>query len=122
MTLKKIILFLGVCLIRIRNYRISSICRKQIQEVNWHRKNAQSTAGDKLHALETRLVLSNVYMQLNAMLKFVFDSVIVYFRCSWVGLVSKNYEIERTCAELENEMYSMKRMKQAEVMENDSQT
>lgn len=68
--------------------------RKQIQEVNWHRKNAQSTAGDKLHALET----------------------------SWVGLVSKNYEIERTCAELENEMYSMKRMKQAEVMENDSQT
>ncbi|XP_050410512.1 pre-mRNA-splicing factor SPF27 [Patella vulgata] len=50
--------------------------RKKIQEINWQRKNEQSQAGGKLKELETR----------------------------WVGLVSKNYEIERACAEIEKEI------------------
>ena len=28
-------------------------------------------------------------------------------RCSWVGLVSKNYEIERACMELEAEVQEL---------------
>merc|ERR1711976_1069000 len=50
--------------------------RKQIQDVNWQRKNEQSEAGSKLKQLEE----------------------------SWVGLVSKNYEMER-------EIEQMKRRK-----------
>lgn len=50
--------------------------RKKIMEVNWQRKNSQNTAGEKLRDLES----------------------------SWVGLVSKNYEIERACADLEKEL------------------
>jgi pre-mRNA-splicing factor SPF27 len=53
--------------------------RKKIQEINWQRKNEQSNAGTKLRELET----------------------------SWVGLVSKNYEIERACVELEKEVAEM---------------
>lgn len=61
--------------------------RKQIQEVNWHRKNSQTLAGEKLRNLEA----------------------------SWVGLVSKNYEIEQACAEMEKELYDMEcEMKAAE--------
>lgn len=52
------------------------LCRKRIQEVNWQRKNEQSKAGSKLTELEE----------------------------SWVGLVGKNYEIERAIVELENEL------------------
>lgn len=47
--------------------------RKQIQEINWQRKTEQGEAGSKLKQLEE----------------------------NWVGLVSKNYEIERACVELE---------------------
>lgn len=50
--------------------------KKKIQEINWQRKNEQSQAGSKLKELEN----------------------------SWVGLVSKNYEIERACVELEKEL------------------
>lgn len=50
--------------------------RKKIQEINWQRKTEQTQAGEKLRDLET----------------------------SWVGLVSKNYEIERACAEIEKEI------------------
>uniref|UniRef100_T1ISD0 Pre-mRNA-splicing factor SPF27 n=1 Tax=Strigamia maritima TaxID=126957 RepID=T1ISD0_STRMM len=50
--------------------------RKHVQEVNWHRKNAQTLAGEKLRHLEA----------------------------SWVGLVSKNYEIEQACAEVEKQL------------------
>ncbi|KAG8183521.1 hypothetical protein JTE90_003871 [Oedothorax gibbosus] len=50
--------------------------RKKILEINWQRKNSQNTAGEKLRDLES----------------------------CWVGLVSKNYEIERACAELEKEI------------------
>ena len=51
-------------------------CRKRIQEVNWQRKNEQIKAGSKLTELEE----------------------------SWVGLVGKNYEIERAIVELETEL------------------
>ncbi|KAK7480070.1 hypothetical protein BaRGS_00028707 [Batillaria attramentaria] len=53
--------------------------RKKIQEINWQRKNEQTQSGVKLRELET----------------------------SWVGLVSKNYEIERACVELEKEVAEM---------------
>lgn len=49
--------------------------KKQVQEINWNRKREQTAAGGKLKQLEE----------------------------SWVGLVSKNYEIERACMELERE-------------------
>lgn len=50
--------------------------RKQIQEINWQRKNMQTQGGEKLRQLEAQ----------------------------WVGLVSKNYEIEQACAQLEKEV------------------
>ena len=61
--------------------------RKKIQEINWQRKNEQTQAGSKLKELEE----------------------------SWVGLVSKNYEIERACVEIEREIEEMeqKRAKKA---------
>lgn len=58
--------------------------KKQIQDVNWQRKLAQTNAGEKLKTLEAH----------------------------WVMLVSKNYEIEQQCVELENQIrkinYEMK--------------
>ena len=54
--------------------------RKQIQEVNWQRKSGQIDAGEKLRILES----------------------------NWVGLVSKNYEIERACVQLESEIQERK--------------
>ncbi|XP_063231778.1 pre-mRNA-splicing factor SPF27 [Bacillus rossius redtenbacheri] len=54
--------------------------RKQIQEINWQRKNMQTQGGEKLRHLEA----------------------------SWVGLVSKNYEIEQSCVQLEKEMARLK--------------
>ncbi|XP_041379007.1 pre-mRNA-splicing factor SPF27-like [Gigantopelta aegis] len=59
--------------------------RKKIQEINWQRKNEQTQAGAKLEELEA----------------------------SWVGLVSKNYEIERACAELEKEVMEMEQQRGA---------
>jgi len=53
--------------------------RKKIQEINWQRKNEQKTAGEKLKSLEE----------------------------SWVSLVSKNYEIEQACVELEQDIYKL---------------
>ncbi|XP_014667084.1 PREDICTED: pre-mRNA-splicing factor SPF27-like [Priapulus caudatus] len=53
--------------------------KKLIQEVNWSRKQDQTKAGEKLKELES----------------------------SWVGLVSKNYEIEQACAQLEKELYEL---------------
>ncbi|EDV93188.1 pre-mRNA-splicing factor SPF27 [Drosophila grimshawi] len=47
--------------------------KKDMQDVNWQRKQAQTQAGEKLRALEAH----------------------------WVLLVSKNYEIENECVELE---------------------
>lgn len=50
--------------------------RKQIQEVNFQRKNVQMQVGEKLRDLEA----------------------------NWVGLVSKNYEIELACALMEKHL------------------
>lgn len=47
--------------------------KKEIQDVNWQRKNKQKDAGEKLRMLEDQ----------------------------WVSLVSKNYEIEQECVKLE---------------------
>ena len=49
--------------------------KKSIQEVNWARKNQQTMVGDRLKQLET----------------------------NWVGLVSKNYEIEQAILVQEQE-------------------
>ncbi|CAI9720718.1 pre-mRNA-splicing factor SPF27-like [Octopus vulgaris] len=57
--------------------------KKQIQDINWQRKNEQTEAGGKLKDLESQ----------------------------WVGLVSKNYEIERACAELEKEILESEKKK-----------
>ncbi|XP_074920911.1 pre-mRNA-splicing factor SPF27 isoform X2 [Chelonoidis abingdonii] len=54
--------------------------RKNIQDLNWQRKNMQLTAGSKLREMES----------------------------TWVSLVSKNYEIERTIVQLENEILQIK--------------
>lgn len=54
--------------------------KKEIQEVNWQRKLKQTQAGDKLRSLEAQ----------------------------WVMLVSKNYEIEKVCVELEEEIAKLK--------------
>ncbi|XP_072500524.1 pre-mRNA-splicing factor SPF27 isoform X2 [Notamacropus eugenii] len=54
--------------------------RKHIQDLNWQRKNMQLTAGSKLREMES----------------------------TWVSLVSKNYEIERTIVQLENEIFQIK--------------
>ena len=50
--------------------------KKDIQEVNWARKNQQGMVGDRLKQLESH----------------------------WVGLVSKNYEIEQALAKMEGEI------------------
>ncbi|XP_054764642.2 pre-mRNA-splicing factor SPF27-like [Lytechinus pictus] len=54
--------------------------KKQIQEVNWKRKNKQTASGPELGRLQE----------------------------SWAGLVSKNYEIERACLELEYDTNNLK--------------
>lgn len=54
--------------------------KKNIQEVNWKRKQAQQSAGGELRRLEE----------------------------TWVGLVSKNYEIEQACVNLERELAKLR--------------
>merc|ERR1711864_49529 len=54
--------------------------KKRIQEVNWSRKNQQTLVGDRLKQLET----------------------------NWVGLVSKNYEIEQAVLNMEQEYFVLK--------------
>uniref|UniRef100_T1KRH1 Pre-mRNA-splicing factor SPF27 n=1 Tax=Tetranychus urticae TaxID=32264 RepID=T1KRH1_TETUR len=58
--------------------------KKEMQEVNWQRKNSQTTAGEKVKILEEK----------------------------WVTLVSKNFEIERACVELENELQALTEAKE----------
>ena len=55
--------------------------RRKIQEVNWDRKTTQKVAGEELQRLEE----------------------------SWIGLVSKNYEIERAIVETETEIASLQK-------------
>ncbi|KPM03990.1 gamma-soluble NSF attachment protein-like [Sarcoptes scabiei] len=54
--------------------------KKELQEVNLIRKNEQTTAGEKLKILEEK----------------------------WVELVSKNYDLEGACDQLESEINSLK--------------
>ena len=53
--------------------------KKDVQEVNWARKNQQGLVGDRLKQLESH----------------------------WVGLVSKNYEIEQALAKMEEEIETL---------------
>jgi hypothetical protein len=53
--------------------------KKDVQEVNWARKNQQGMVGDRLKQLESH----------------------------WVGLVSKNYEIEQALAKMEGEIANL---------------
>ena len=55
--------------------------KKNIQEINWSRKNQQTQVGDRLKQLES----------------------------NWVGLVSKNYEIEQAVLNMEHEYAILKR-------------
>uniref|UniRef100_A0A673Z058 Pre-mRNA-splicing factor SPF27 n=2 Tax=Salmo TaxID=8028 RepID=A0A673Z058_SALTR len=64
--------------------------RKQIQDLNWQRKNDQLAGGAKLRELES----------------------------NWVSLVSKNYEIERAIVQLENEVGQLKQQQGDENKEN----
>ncbi|GBP10150.1 Pre-mRNA-splicing factor SPF27 [Eumeta japonica] len=54
--------------------------KKEIQDVNWQRKQTQTQAGEKLRTLEA----------------------------NWVLLVSKNYEIEQQCVELEKKIQTLR--------------
>ncbi|XP_005988513.1 pre-mRNA-splicing factor SPF27 isoform X2 [Latimeria chalumnae] len=63
---------------------------KQIQDLNWQRKQEQLTAGSKLREMES----------------------------NWVSLVSKNYEIERAIVQLENEISQLKQQHGEENKEN----
>ncbi|XP_072336669.1 pre-mRNA-splicing factor SPF27 isoform X2 [Scyliorhinus torazame] len=63
---------------------------KQIQDLNWLRKNDQLAAGSKLREMES----------------------------NWVALVSKNYEIERAIVQLESEINKMKQAQGDENKEN----
>ncbi|NWR22218.1 SPF27 factor, partial [Emberiza fucata] len=65
--------------------------RKNIQDLNWQRKNMQLTAGAKLWEMES----------------------------TWVSLVSKkDHEIERTIVQLENEISQIKQQHGEENKEN----
>uniref|UniRef100_A0A8B9HYZ3 Pre-mRNA-splicing factor SPF27 n=1 Tax=Astyanax mexicanus TaxID=7994 RepID=A0A8B9HYZ3_ASTMX len=63
---------------------------KQIQDLNWQRKNDQLTGGAKLRELES----------------------------NWVSLVSKNYEIERAIVQLENDVTQLRQQQGEENKEN----
>lgn len=58
--------------------------KKSIQAINFNRKNEQTVAGAQIKSLEAK----------------------------WIGLVSKNYEIECAIVELEKELAELKRKKE----------
>ncbi|KAK9496627.1 hypothetical protein O3M35_013108 [Rhynocoris fuscipes] len=58
------------------SHKILQSLRKEIQEINWQRKHAQTKAGERLSSLESM----------------------------WEQLVKKNYEIEQACVELEERL------------------
>ncbi|XP_078500517.1 pre-mRNA-splicing factor SPF27 [Lissotriton helveticus] len=64
--------------------------RKNIQDLNWQRKNIQLNAGAKLREMES----------------------------TWVSLVSKNYEIERAIVQLEIDIHHIKQQQGDENKEN----
>lgn len=97
--------------------------RKQIQDLNWQRKNDQLAGGAKLRELESKYVVWRFSMCIslfigNMQVRFssVVTSVSVFN--SWVSLVSKNYEIERAIVQLENEMTRLRQQQGDENKEN----
>jgi len=64
----------------VRGPTTHSELRRKIQEINWDRNSSQKTAGEELQRLEE----------------------------SWIGLVSKNYEIERAIVETETEIEALR--------------
>ncbi|XP_043480979.1 pre-mRNA-splicing factor SPF27 [Leptopilina heterotoma] len=67
--------------------------KKEIQEINWQRKSMQTQGGEKLRALEAQ----------------------------WVGLVSRNYEIEQACVHLKEEIMKNGHLDFTAVPENDQE-
>ena len=65
--------------------------KKRIQEINWARKNQQTQVGERLKQLES----------------------------NWVGLVSKNYEIEQAVLNMEQEYSIMKKKHDAKKGDDD---
>ena len=65
--------------------------KKSIQEINWARKNQQTQVGERLKQLES----------------------------NWVGLVSKNYEIEQAVLNMEHEYGILKQRHDAKKGDND---
>lgn len=95
--------------------------RKQIQDVNWQRKNEQLTGGAKLRELESKYVrLWAVLMPPSLRKPRVpfFSPLNVRPLNSWVSLVSKNYEIERAIIQLENEVTQLRQQQGDENKEN----
>lgn len=78
-------------LFNLNTYYMICYHRKEIQEVNWQRKSLQTMGGEKLRALESQ----------------------------WVALVSKNYEIEQACVELEQKISEHRNLHK---IENESNT
>ena len=66
--------------------------KKNIQEINWSRKNQQTQVGERLKQLEG----------------------------NWVGLVSKNYEIEQAVINMEYEYQMLKRQNDLKNRESSS--
>ena len=66
--------------------------KKNIQEINWSRKNQQTQVGERLKQLEG----------------------------NWVGLVSKNYEIEQAVINMEHEYQMLKRQNDLKNKESSS--
>lgn len=64
---------------QVENTLYSDLYRKQIQDVNWARKKEQTDVGEKIKHLEA----------------------------TWFGLITKNYEIELACAEIERQLASL---------------
>lgn len=73
--------------------RLQSL-KKEIQDINWERKDKQLNAGEKLKQLEAQ----------------------------WVHLVSKNYEIEQACAKLEEEIHKKQPRKEEEIVNEATET
>ena len=72
--------------------------KKDVQEVNWARKNQQTNVGEKLRQLEVNYINYFIIIKLDHLNLFIIIQV------GWVGLVSKNYEIEQALVNLESEL------------------
>lgn len=92
--------------------------RKQIQDLNWQRKNDQLAGGAKLRELESKYVVWRFYMFMSLYVENMLCGDICIRLNSWVSLVSKNYEIERAIVQLENEITHLRQQQGDENKEN----